>query len=598
MSRVSVAPVALALVLAAGGCPDPRPATQVTVVFEADRAVREVARDIEILAWGADRGAAVPGGDGSAPQQLRLALQDIVNPDTGGSWPVTHTLVPADDDPTRLYRIEGRLYDESSADPIAVVRAISGYVEGHAIVLRLRFYAQCLYVDPCESPDSSCNQNGDCQPSRYPATGLPDQVDGGTADGGVEPACRTELDCNDGVGCTDDVCFRGECIHQARNDLCTASTDSPVCDPMNGCQYGAGCVETGAGANCQPADCELARCEGDVCVRTALCRTGQSCCGGACVTCNDGDACTTDACDATAGACTNTGGAGAACDDGLFCTAPGTCAADGSCTPGGDPCAGSTTCDEGMRACVGCASDADCPDDEVVGACGSLEDAMPDQICMGAGTQTVMTTPYTCDASGSCVPGPTRISQQSCTVTVDTTRTCDTTDQMWFGCEGDPCVTEGTQSGTQHLWLCVSGSCTDTGEAPSTRMCMKPLDPSCFDAGLPDGSVDTGTGVDTGSGIDSGCGCRLDPECPSEISCRDGVDNDCDMDVDCADSDCLSSPACVFDSGMDSGFDSGIDSGIDSGMDSGFDSGIDSGIDSGGPEGSIADIGLETSFGG
>jgi sialate O-acetylesterase len=44
------------------------------------------------------------------------------------------------------------------------------------------------------------------------------------------------------------------------------------------------------------------------------------------------------------------------------------------------------------------------------------------------------------------------------------------------------------------------------------------------------------------------CNCSVDCGLPagSEISCDDGVDNDCDLDIDCDDEDCLGDPACPF----------------------------------------------------
>jgi hypothetical protein len=34
------------------------------------------------------------------------------------------------------------------------------------------------------------------------------------------------------------------------------------------------------------------------------------------------------------------------------------------------------------------------------------------------------------------------------------------------------------------------------------------------------------------------------PTDPTEVSCTDGIDNDCDGNTDCGDSDCTNDPAC------------------------------------------------------
>lgn len=79
-------------------------------------------------------------------------------------------------------------------------------------------------------------------------------------------------------------------------------------------------------------------------------------CGAETVPCDDGQACTIDACDAKSGKCSHSpAGANAPCQDGNACTGAGICKA-GACTAGtavadGQPCGGSGTCKVGV--CVG-----------------------------------------------------------------------------------------------------------------------------------------------------------------------------------------------------------------------------------------------------
>lgn len=74
--------------------------------------------------------------------------------------------------------------------------------------------------------------------------------------------------------------------------------------------------------------------------------------------CNDGVACTTDAC--VAGACQNTPNH-AACSNGLFCDGSETCSPTG-CQAGTSPCLPGELCDEAADSCELCAGDADCDD--------------------------------------------------------------------------------------------------------------------------------------------------------------------------------------------------------------------------------------------
>ncbi|MCC7291167.1 MAG: hypothetical protein IT449_03780 [Phycisphaerales bacterium] len=72
--------------------------------------------------------------------------------------------------------------------------------------------------------------------------------------------------------------------------------------------------------------------------------------------CDDGNACTTDAC--TDGECSNTA---VNCDDGVFCNGTETCNAEtGACDAGVSPCEEGQVCDEDTDTCTGCADDTDC----------------------------------------------------------------------------------------------------------------------------------------------------------------------------------------------------------------------------------------------
>ncbi len=78
------------------------------------------------------------------------------------------------------------------------------------------------------------------------------------------------------------------------------------------------------------------------------------------------------------------------------------------------------------------------------------------------------------------------------------------------------------------------GGCTPTETTELT--CDDGLDNDC------DGAIDC---ADSDCASDPACGGGCTPTEPTEMTCNDGLDNDCDGFVDCADSDCAADPACA-----------------------------------------------------
>src|SRR5439155_908789 len=116
-----------------------------------------------------------------------------------------------------------------------------------------------------------------------------------TCQGGTCTA-GTALDCNDGNPCT---------------------TDS--CDPRLGCQH----TNAANGTSCP---------DGTLCNGAETCQNG-TCTGGTPLNCDDGNPCTSDACDPVFG-CTHTAALnGTSCADGNLCNGNETCQ-NGSCTVG------------------------------------------------------------------------------------------------------------------------------------------------------------------------------------------------------------------------------------------------------------------------
>ncbi len=309
--------------------------------------------------------------------------------------------------------------------------------------------------------------------------GCPGGCDDGDACNGTELCergeCRpgTPMRCDDLVGCTDDSCAAGRCVHTPRDSRCTAMPGGR-CDVASDCQY-----PTCTAATCTPTPgaCQDARCVGAMCVRTSLCTASQECCGGACVACDDGNACTTDAC---AGACTHIARTGASCDDGNRCTTTDRCDARSSCV------GVVVTCNDGNA----CTTDACVP---ATGACGSTP--VPNGTSCSDGS--ACTTGDACN-SGICTGTPVVCNDgNDCT-----TDTCGASGACMF-----PAVTNGTTCTLPNATAaCMSGTCLVTacdttspgifGDCTSAPGCETDLSTRfhCGACGVP-----CGTGEECGS---------------------------------------------------------------------------------------------------
>ncbi len=147
-----------------------------------------------------------------------------------------------------------------------------------------------------------------------------EQCDGGACCTSACTALQDGTSCSDGNACTRvDACQAGACVGGDR--VTCVATDQ--CHVAGACQPATGLCTNPAKPNGSACD------DGDGCSVSDTCTAGT--CGGHPRICDDGNACTTDAC--SAGSCVfenNT----APCDDGNACTTGDTCAG-GSCASGG-----------------------------------------------------------------------------------------------------------------------------------------------------------------------------------------------------------------------------------------------------------------------
>ncbi|MBI5609688.1 MAG: hypothetical protein HY902_12520, partial [Deltaproteobacteria bacterium] len=162
--------------------------------------------------------------------------------------------------------------------------------------------------------------------------------------------CASDAACDDGNGCTTDVCTANACFHPANTDACQ---DGSVCSVQDKCKDGK--CAAGAPLSCDDGNpCTTDSCDskqgcaskpnsescddGDACTTKDAC-SGGKCAGGPAPVCDDGNPCTTDSCDSKQGCVVKPNSE--SCDDGDACTTKDTCS-DGKCAGGPAP-----VCDDG-----------------------------------------------------------------------------------------------------------------------------------------------------------------------------------------------------------------------------------------------------------
>ena len=338
-------------------------------------------------------------------------------------------------------------------------------------------------------------------------------------------SCSEDDQCDDGNDCTNDTCDSGDCQNQpAENGL--------VCDDELSCTQ----VDTCHGGICSgdPVDCSWLTdsCNTGVCQEStglclpqpitdgtpcedgSFCTTSDNCnqgvCSGASRDCDDGDACTLDACDEVLNACKHT----------LFNIADAEGPIDDPTCQNGvdDDCDGLIDLEDGN--CVACLIDTDCEDnnpctDDVcnISECSNTAaiegrpcadglsctegDSCSDGSCVGESID--------CSAfDGSCLVGVCDEQQQGCVALPAENQTpCD---------DQDPCT-----SGD----VCQESQCTGQ---PADEDGDGYVAAACGGADCDDNAFDVHPGA---------------PEGPyGDASCQDAADNNCDELVDAQDFDC------------------------------------------------------------
>jgi len=324
--------------------------------------------------------------------------------------------------------------------------------------------------------------------------------------GGEACSCSTYLDCEpfeDGDYCNGTLlCGGGQCVVDPVSLIKCNTADDTECG-VTQCISDTGACVTNPVEDGEPCD------DDDTCSLTSECKEGE-CVLTEPVSCDDGNPCTEDLCDAEVG-CQNPPSLGAACDDSDPCTVNDVCVAGGCAgepkpCDDGNPCT-HESCDPATGECV--------IDEAVNAACDDGNACTIDDHCEGgtcvASVQADCNdgnecTDDTCDAIQGCVAAPN-------------TAECE---------DGDLCTKGDACSGG----LCVPGGPYDCDDA---NVCTKEsCDPVSGCAYTPA----------DGLGCDDGDQCTLDDKCSqgqcmgtASLKCDDGdvcTDDYCDPAVGCA----------------------------------------------------------------
>ena len=313
--------------------------------------------------------------------------------------------------------------------------------------------------------------------------------------------------CDDGNACTlGDSCFAGKCVGLGKtpcddNDGCTAD----ACDAKVG-----GCVNTPKiGVGCS---------DGNLCTTGDKCATvdGKSACEGTPLPCDDGKACTSDACNPAFG-CEHIFVVGP-CDDGDKCTKNDTCQA-GQCL------AGEYSCGE-------CINNADCKAKEDGDLCnGTLYCEKQGHTCV-VDLATVITCPAPIGGAAACIVATCDGKSGKCAVApANEGGNCDDSN----ACTAKDACKKGACAGNYGALVCDDANpCTQDSCEPASGCISKVLEGVSCNDGDACSQSDACAGGKCVGGVALGCddgnpcttdGCDANKGCihnNNTLPCSDG----------------------------------------------------------------------------
>jgi len=382
---------------------------------------------------------------------------------------------------------------------------------------------------PPAGPNSFCKKSA-CDPATGSCVFVPDH------DG---------FACDDGDPCTlGDGCQDGQCVPGAQM---TCGDDNACTDDW--CQPGVGCVHVDNTAPCS---------DGNACTAQDHCGDG-ACLPGPQIVCDDGNPCTTDACDLLVG-CVFSAASGD-CDDGNECTIGDFCLG-GKCTYAApllcddeNPCTDDACLP--LSGCVSKNNSGACTDGDpctvndycaggkcISGAAQTCEDGNPctADLCAPNGTCLHSPIPGKCSDNNVCTAGD-HCSQGACVF--DSVDNCDD-DNVCTADLCDPVV--GCTHKVKEQNPCDDGNVCTYGDNCHLGGCIPAGMMACVDGNpCTDDSCDPKTGcqfVPNKAPCDDGNACTLGDAC-GQAKCLPGSILPCSDDNPCTDDSCDFLSGCV-----------------------------------------------------
>ena len=305
--------------------------------------------------------------------------------------------------------------------------------------------------------------------------------------------CTDQNKCTEGDQCAQGTC-QGSFVACNDNNPCT----DEACDPELGCVHAPNTVQCSDNNACTV---------GDVCA-------GNVCLGGVPLACNDGNQCTTDACDALKG-CTKTPLSGDTCDDGNACTEDDSCAA-GACVGSFVQCDDENGCT--LDSCepeTGCVTAPDPNGECDDGNPCTTADACDEGECTGDSAGCECTVDLDCQDDGNLCNGAV---------------VCDTSSAPF------KCIVDPTSVVSCSLPDTLSGKCAASTCNPATGLCGLSLQPA--GVGCADNSACT-----QGEACDGNGACVVTPVVCDDLNpCTEDV---CDAALGCTAPPAFDGVACV-----------------------------------------------------
>lgn len=353
----------------------------------------------------------------------------------------------------------------------------------------------------------------------------------------------TPRNCNDNNVCTDDSCDTGTgCLHVHNLNPCN---DNSICTLEDFCLLGtcrgSNPIDCNDGEQCttdfchpvqgcQNTNSNLACDDHNDCTENDVCSNGV--CNGVPADCDDGIACTDDAC--VDGVCVNSP-VNSRCADNLFCNGTETCSPVNGCVSSGNPCANGPVCQNTcIEATDSCLSPQGTP-------CTNDGNPCTNDVCNGNGQCGVPNT-NACNDNNACTINDT-CGNGTCTgaprVCNDDNPCTDDTCNPATGCVFTPNNNNGCSdlNACNGLETCSGGTCI----AGSPLVCND--NNSCTND-----SCVAATGCSfvpsTANSCSDGNACNGLEACTAQGACQPGTPPNCDDGVDCTTDSCDAGLGC------------------------------------------------------